>query len=143
MAHTAPIRKAADEAVRALSTGNFARPGRRCAVNNRNPLLPLSFLDCRDKLCMMAMQGGTPPFSSLPKDTHRKPVGRTAMHTRFQIGAAVVTNKLLLITDSSLMLRPEALGTVVEVDKETGGLLVKFDDYPNAIGIFPEDVVAR
>jgi hypothetical protein len=58
----------------------------------------------------------------------------------FQIGDSVVTTKLLYITDSSSMLRPEKPGTVVEVD---GGLLVKFDNYPNAIGIFPEDVVAR
>ena len=60
---------------------------------------------------------------------------------RFQIGAAVATNKHLLILGSSLMLRPEALGTVLEV--YNGGLLVKFDGLPNAIGIFPEDVVAR
>jgi hypothetical protein len=38
--------------------------------------------------------------------------------TRFQIG---------IITGSSSILRPEEPGTVLEVDEDTGGLLVQFD----------------
>ena len=62
------------------------------------------------------------------------------MQTRFQIGDSVVTTRLLLITDSSTMLRQGHSGIVLEVD---GGLLVKFDGLPTAIGVFSEDVVAR
>jgi hypothetical protein len=43
---------------------------------------------------------------------------------RFQIGDSVVTNKFLYITDSNSQLRPGDSGTVVEVDKETGGLVI-------------------
>jgi hypothetical protein len=62
---------------------------------------------------------------------------------RFQIGAAVVTNKLLLITNSSRILLPEGPGTVLEVDEDDGGLVVLFDSHPNAIGVFADNVFAR
>ena len=62
---------------------------------------------------------------------------------RFQIGDSVVTNKFLYITDLNSQLRPGDSGTVVEVDEETGGLVILFDNYPSGIGIFPSDVAPR
>jgi hypothetical protein len=59
---------------------------------------------------------------------------------RFKIGDSVVTARLIYVIGGSSMLRPGHSGTVLKVD---GGLLVKFDGLPDAIGVFSADVVAR
>jgi hypothetical protein len=54
-------------------------------------------------------------------------------------GDTVASNDVLIITGCAITLPRGSAGCVVEVD-EDGDLLILFDRFPNAIGVFADDL---
>jgi hypothetical protein len=55
----------------------------------------------------------------------------------------VVIRDVLVITGSDITLPPGSAGVVVDVNKDDGGLLVRFDPLPDPIGAHAEDLSRR